>query len=120
MLKLILSFLSGPITNISKDLKDAYKAKLDAKNDSERLAAEERINLLEARKTVILSAQSDPWERFVRIAFAVPFILYISKILVWDKVLSLGVTDNLSPDFWQLLYIVVGGYFLDTVIRRFK
>lgn len=120
MFKLLLSFFTGPLADISNDIKEAYTAKLNAKNDSERIAAEERIALLEARKEIILKAQSDPFERFVRITLALPFILYINKLVIWDKFLGWGVTDNLSPDLWNLLYVVVGGYFLDLGIRRFK
>lgn len=120
MLKIILSFLSGPLTTVSNDLRKAYEAKLTAQNDSERVAAEERINLLEARKTVILSAQSDPFERFVRIAFATPFVLYLWKLLLWDKVLEWGTTDDLSQNLWNIFFIILGGYFVDAIIKRFK
>lgn len=123
MLKLLLGFLSGPLSSISNDLKEAYTAKLQAANDTERIAADERINLLEARKSVILAAQSDPMERLVRIGFALSFVLYTFKCVVWDKVLAYythGVTDPLSADLQQLMWIVVGGYFVDTIVKRFK
>ena len=90
---------------------------MNAANDAERIAADERINLLEARKSTILAAQSDPVERLVRIGFAIPIMVYEWKLILWDKVLSLGVTDNLSPELWQLFWIVIGGYFLDVTIR---
>lgn len=120
MIKLILSFLSGPLSSVSKDLKEAYQAKLNAQNDKDKIAAEERINFLEARKDVILAAQGDPFERFVRIAFAVPFVLYLWKLVLWDKVFEWGVTDDLSQNLWNILFIVLGGYFIDTIVRRFK
>lgn len=109
--------VTGPLTSISNDLKEAYQSKLAAANAAERIAADERINLLEARKSSILAAQSDPVERWVRIAFAFPCVVYLNKILVWDKVLGLGVTDKLSPEFWQIFLIVLGGYFIDVTIR---
>lgn len=117
MLKLILSLFSGPLTSISNDLKEAYQSKLLATTDKERIAADERINLLEARKSTIMAAQSDPMERWVRIGFALPFIIYINKLLVWDKVLGMGTTDALSNDLTQLFWIIIGGYFLDTTIK---
>lgn len=117
MLQLLLSFFSGPITQISKDLTTAYQAKLSAQNDQERIAADERINLLEARKSVILAAQSDPLERLVRIGFAFPFVAYTWKLILWDKILAWGVTDPLSADLTQLMWIVVGGYFVDFTVR---
>lgn len=120
MWKLLFSFLSGPLTHISNDLKEAYQSKLRAENDAQRVAADERINLLEARKTIILAAQSDPLERFVRILFALPFIIYIGKIVVYDKVLGLGVTDNLSENFTWIMMTIIGGYFLDSIANKFR
>lgn len=117
MLKLLLGFLSGPISDISNDLKQAYQSKLAAANDAERIAADERINLLEDRKSVILAAQSDPVERLVRVGYAIPCLTYLWKLLLWDKVLSLGATDGLSPELWHVFMIILGGYFLDVTIR---
>jgi hypothetical protein len=117
MWNLLLSLVTGPLTQISNDLKEAYTAKLNAANDKERIMADERINLLESRKTSILAAQSDPIERYVRIAFAFPFVLYVNKLIIWDKVLAWGTTDPLSTDLNQLFWIIVGGYFVDGTIR---
>ena len=117
MLKLLLGLVSGPLSSISNDIKEAYQSKLTAANDAERVAADERINLLEARKSIILAAQSDPIERLVRVGFALPMVVYTWKLVLWDKVFSLGATDGLSPELWQLFWIVVGGYFIDTTIR---
>lgn len=120
LLKALLGFLSGPLSSISNDLKEAYQSKLAATNDKERIAADERINLLEARKSIILAAQSDPFERWIRILFALPFAIYIWKLVVYDKVLLWGVTDNLSTDLWNMFYIILGGYFLETTVRTFR
>ncbi len=118
MLKFLLGLLSGPLSDISNDLKEAYQSKLDAKNNSERIAADERIALLESRRATILAAQSDRYERFVRIGFAFPFIAYVNKLVLWDKVLGWGVTDGLSPELYQIMMIVLGGYFVDTIVKR--
>lgn len=117
MWKLLVSLVTGPLSSISQDIKEAYQSKLAATTDVERIAADERIALLEARKSVILAAQSDPIERLVRVGFALPMVIYTWKLVLWDKVLSLGATDGLSPELWQLFWIVVGGYFIDTTIR---
>lgn len=118
MLKLLLGLFTGPLTAISNDIKEAYQSKLNAQNDRERIAADERINLLEARKTTILAAQSDPFERWVRILFALPFIVYTWKLILYDKVLAWGVTDPLSADLTQLMWIIVGGYFVDVTVSK--
>ena len=118
MLKFLLGLVTGPLSSISNDLKEAYQSKLAAKNDAERILADERIAVLEARKTSILAAQSDPIERWVRVGFAFPFVVYINKLVLWDKVLELGITDSLSSELSHILMIVLGGYFVDTIVRR--
>lgn len=120
MWKLLLSFFSGPLSKISGDLKEAYKAKLEAQNDKEKLLADERIAVLEARKTSILAAQSNPVERFVRPLFALPFIVYTWKLVIWDKVLEWGTTDALSDNLNYVFLVILSGYFVDTIVKRFK
>lgn len=112
--------LANPLAGIAKDLVAAQLEKANAQTEQQRIAADERIRTLEARRDVIVRAQSDPMERWVRIGFALPFVLYLWKLVVWDKLLGWGVTDNLSDDLWAILYIVLGGYFVDTVVRRLK
>ena len=118
MWNLIVSFLTGPLSAITRDLKEAYQSKLTAQNDAQRIAADERIAVLEARKTSILAAQSDPVERWVRVGLAFPFVVYINKLVLWDKVLELGVTDKLSPELSQIMMIVLAGYFVDVAVKR--
>ena len=113
----LLSLLTSSLGSVTKELKEAYQSKLNAQNDKERIAADERIAILEARKSTILAAQPDPWERFIRILLALPVVVYINKLFIWDKVLGLGSTDGLSNDLTQFMWIVVGGYFIDTTIR---
>ena len=117
MLKAVLGLLSGPLSSISKDLKEAYQSKLAAQNDAERIKADEKIAILEARKASILAAQSDRIERWVRILYAAPCIIYLWKLIIWDKVLELGVTDDLSGNLWTIFFIILGGYFVDTIVK---
>lgn len=118
MFATILSWLTGGgIAAIGRELNAAYQARLDAKNDAERIAAEKWIADLEARRAVIQSAQSDKAERWVRIAFAAPFVLYFWKLIIWDKVFGLGSTDPLSPMLTEAMWIVIGGFFLVSTAR---
>lgn len=117
MIKMLLGLLSGPLSSISKDLKEAYQSKLAAQNDAERIEADEKIALLEARKTSILAAQSDRIERWVRILYATPCIIYLWKLIIWDKVLELGITDDLSSNLWTIFFIILGGYFVNTIVK---
>lgn len=113
MIGRIFSWLAGGgIAAIGKELNQAYAAKLNARNDAERIEAEKQIAVLQARQTVLIAEQGNGMTRWIRPAFALPFVIFNLKIIIWDKVLGLGTTDSLSPEFWQLQMIVFGAYFL--------
>jgi hypothetical protein len=116
--KLIMGLFSGPLSGLTSDIKEAYQAKLNAVNDKERIAADERLAILEARKSTILASQSSPVERWVRFGFAIPFVIYNAKLVLWDKVLSLGVTDPLGPELVNIYMIVLSGFFIDATVSK--
>lgn len=94
----ILSFLGGPIVNA---LIDAYKAKLEAGNTSERIAADIAGRELDVQrreaevqaeyKRALIGHWYEPTNLFGYI-----MVIYFGKIIVWDKVLALGVTDPIT------------------------
>lgn len=119
MITKVLSWLAGGgIAAIGKELNRAYQARLNAKNDEERIEADKQIAVLEARQAVLLAEQGSWMTRWIRPAFALPFVIYNFKIVVWDKVLGWGTTDSLSPEFWQLQMIVFGAYFLTRPLEK--
>lgn len=119
MIGRILSWLTGGgIAAIGKELNRAYDAKLKAKNNSERIEAEKQIAQLEARQAILIAEQGSWMTRWIRPAFAAPFVIYDAKVIVWDKVLKLGTTDPISPEFWQLQMIVFGAYFLTRPLEK--
>lgn len=120
LFKFLLSLLSGPLRGVTNDLKEAYQSKLAAANDKERIAADERINLLEARKSIILASQSSPLERFIRFGFGLIFLMYTAKLVVWDKMLSWGVTDALGSELNYIQMVVLSGFFIDATVRTWK
>lgn len=113
MIGKILAWLSGgALSIIGTQLNDAYQAKLNAQNNDARIEADKRIAQLHAREAVLIAEQGSWITRWIRPAFAAPFVIYNAKIILWDKVLGLGTTDALSAEFWQLQMIVFGAYFL--------
>jgi hypothetical protein len=109
----ILSFLGGPII---KGIIDGYKAKLDAGNTSERIAAELAGRELEVQrreaeveseyKRALIGHWYEPTNLFGYI-----MVIYFAKIIVWDKVLKLGVTDSITGQGaewagWIMLFYV--------------
>ena len=111
----LASLIGGPLVN---GLIAGYKAKLEAGNSSERIAADlaARELTLEQRErelsAQIVMAEEGRWfTALPRPLFALAFIIYVWKVVVWDKVLGLGHTDPLSGDVAQWAMIVLTAYF---------
>jgi hypothetical protein len=111
----LASFLGGPVIN---GLIGAYKAKLTADNTAEKIAADlaGRELLVEQRERelatqVVIAEQGRWYTALPRPLFAFAFIIYVWKVVVWDKVLGLGVTDPLSGDVAQWAMVVLTAYF---------
>ena len=94
----ILSFLGGPIVNGAIK---AYSAKLAAGNTSEKIAAD-----LAARELAVQQREAEVEGDYKRALigrwheptnlFGYIMVIYFGKIIVWDKVLKLGVTDSIT------------------------
>lgn len=118
MLGTLIKFVTGGgLSGIASELRLAYKDKLDAQNDEDRIRAEVSIEQLQARQAVLVAEQSNGLTRWIRPAFALPIVVYVNKIIIWDKVLGLGATDPLDERMWWLMTVVVGAYFL---VRPFE
>jgi hypothetical protein len=44
-------------------------------------------------------------------------VLYNAKLVVYDKMLGLGVTDPLSPALYDLQSVIIGFFFVTTTVR---
>lgn len=111
----LANLIGGPIVN---GLISGYKAKLEAGNTSERIAADlaARELTVEQRErelaTQIVIAEQGRWYTALpRPLFAFAFIIYVWKVVVWDKVLGLGSTGALNGDVAQWAMIVLTAYF---------
>lgn len=125
----LASFLSGPLIN---GLISVYKARLAATNTQDQMA----LTLLQkevdadiaarAEATKLLIAEQGHWyTAIIRPLFALPFIIYAWKIIVWDKILGLGVTEHgIDANFWGVFQTIIIAYFgagaIERVSRIFK
>ena len=125
MLQWLAQFLTAPIIN---GFLNAYKAKLAAANAQGAQAVEvARAALLaeiEARKSanaVILAEQGRWYTAIIRPLLALPVVVFLWKVIVWDKVLGLGTTDALSGDVaaWSgaIVTTYVGGRSLEKIAK---
>jgi hypothetical protein len=125
MLKWLANFLTAPIVG---GFIDAYKARLDAENSHDRMAADLAAQAIaaeiEARKSadaLILAEQGRWYTAIIRPLLALPIIIYLWKVIVWDKVLAWGSTDAITGDVavWAgaIVTTYVGGRSLEKIAR---
>ena len=109
------NFLGGPF---AKAAVDAYRAKLNAENTSEKIAADlaaRELNVEQRQRelaTQVTIAEQGRWYTALpRPLFAFAFVIYVWKVVVWDSVFGLGATTPLSGDVAQWAMIVLTAYF---------
>jgi hypothetical protein len=72
-----------------------------------------------AEGTKLLIAEQGHWyTAIIRPLFALPFIVFGFKVVVWDKVLGWGVTDALDPNMWSVFQTIVVSYFGASAVER--
>lgn len=125
-LSLLLGFMD-PIEKITQAIVKARADSLNATTEQEKIAAQERVQTLQARRDVLVAeagvSRANIW---VRASAAVPVIFVIWKLLVWDKVIGslvgcsqaphgtckIFTTDPLDENQWKIIAVVYGFYFL--------
>lgn len=102
--------LINPLSKIIDGLNAAYKAKLQAQNDADRIEADKQIAFFQDQMQLAQAAQSDRWWS-PRSLMGFCATIYVAKIVVYDTVLQLGVTPNPGAQVSGLVLTVVGFYF---------
>lgn len=118
----ILSILFGlidPVTRIVEKIADAKAKAASAANEREKIAAEERVAALNAKRDVLIAESRSPINALVRAGFSIPLMIYFAKIVLWDKVIMGGhsATDDLTANQWVMVWMVLGFYFVQDVTR---
>lgn len=116
-LSILLGF-ADPIAKIAGTIAQSKIAAQNAATEQERIAADERTKTLELQRDIMVAESGSRINALVRLAFAVPPAVYLAKLFLWDKVLGWGITDPLSPMMENVLWTVVGFYFLQWTISR--
>lgn len=118
----VLKFLSGPM--VDRVLSHLEK-KADTQTERERIRTQATIEEIRAEveaqkagKEILVAEQGRWYTAIVRPLFALPFIIYTWKLVVWDKVFGLGETDNLSPDLWNVMLTILGAYFIGRTAEK--
>lgn len=113
MWQAILGFFGGPVI---KGLIDGYKAKLEAGNTTDRIAADLAGRELEVERREI-EVQGDykrallgHWYEPANLA-AYIFVLYIAKVVVWDTMLGLGTTPPIRGNVGEWMALIAAFLF---------
>lgn len=132
MISFLLGLIPGAfstINGITSAISNERIRKIDATTDQERIAADERIKSLQAKRDVLIAESgSSRVNAFLRAALAAPVVVVLGKFYIWDKVVgsfsgcagSMGSalecatfrTDPLDTNQWAIITAVVGFYFL--------
>jgi len=112
-----------PIAKITDKIVEWQLKKVDAKTEQERIAADERVKALEAKRDVMVAESGRPINQWIRAALTFPVIVILWKVFIGDKALGQWTgwrTDALSPELWYVVMIILGFYFLDNTLARWK
>lgn len=120
-----LKIITGPLESITKAITDVQLAKARASTDKEKIAADERLRTLEARRDLMIaeSGHGVRLNALVRSLFAIVILVYLIKVVIFD--LTFGqwtgwATPSLPERFDYIMTVIIGFYFLDSMVARFK
>jgi hypothetical protein len=109
----LLPTLSNTINGITNAISNERLAAITARTDEEKIASDERIKSLEAKRDVLIAEVGHSnWDLIIRVIMSLGPAFYLSKILIFDAALHLGSTDAVAPEIWNYITAVVGFYFL--------
>lgn len=109
MLALILNFLSGGFMD---KVVQAYVARTTSSTEIEKAEITASVEEVRLKLELLKLEQGNLITRSIRPLFAAPFIVYVWKLIVWDKLLGWGSTDPLGSELTTLMWVVVGAYFV--------
>lgn len=101
----------NPLNALKDGLLVAQRQYLDAKNDTERLKAEQEMAYWKGQiDLATVAATADKWYS-VRSLIGYCVTMLVFKLIVWDTVLGLGVTPNPGSLVLWISVTVIGFYF---------
>jgi hypothetical protein len=117
----LLTGLFTTLNGVTAALSNAKIAQINATTQAEQIAAGERVAALQATQAVLVAESvKSKIPIYVQLLMTLPWVLYIGKVVVWDKLLGWGSTDTLTPQEWYLCYVVYGFWFVHSTVGLFK
>ena len=111
----LMQLIGGPVVS---GLIGAYKAHLTAATNDKTIAADlagkeiaAESSDVEVAASIVKAEQGVWYTACIRPLMALPFIIFTWKVIVFDKVIGLGITPPLDPKMWNVFMAVVVAYF---------
>lgn len=111
--------VGGGFNSISKQLTDAYRLKLEAQTNEDKLAADIMIQRLETQRAIASIEANDRWSalRIGRLLIVVPFGIWWAAIFVVSTFnLQFAVLD-IPPRIWDMAYLLIPAILLGEVAQ---
>lgn len=105
-------------TGILQPILSYLEKKADSKTERTRLYLNEIIETRKVKRDILVAEQANWWTSMIRPLMAAPIIIYMWKVVVWDKVLGLGVTDPLTGSIGEWAGAIVAAYFIARPVEK--
>jgi hypothetical protein len=123
----IFSLFVGAVPGIVREIAQAKVDLANTETERERIATEERIKALEAKRDVLIANSTTPWDAVFRATVIAPFAIYIAWTVAWDKIACKWfmsavdcTTDPLAPWQTQVLAVLLAYLFVTDITKVFK
>lgn len=108
--------LFNTVNGITSAISNERLKLIDAKTDQARIATQERITSLEAKRAVLVAESGrSNINAIIRGSIGASVAFLLAKIFVWDKALgdyTSGHTDPLDANLWSVIMATIGFYFV--------
>ena len=125
ILTLIKWFGGIDINGLVSTATKAYAAKQDAgvkhdQIDEDLVTKAAQLSVQEAQlnEQIVVAEQGNWLTRMARPMIAFPFIVYLWKVILWDKVLAWGVTDALGTNLDTIMGTIIASYFIGRTVEK--
>lgn len=118
----VLGILSGGLV---KDVLSHLDKKADTETERERIRTQATIEEIKAAvdiqnqgKELLIAEQGRWYTAAVRPLMVAPFVIFLWKVIVWDKVFGWGTTDALSESLWTFMTTIAVTYFAGRTVEK--
>ena len=118
-----LQIFLNPIEKIADSIAKYQSAKAQAETDEKRMEYDLKIKMLEERAKVLINESPKSPSAWVRTWIGAVIAFFLTKVYIGDKALGQWTgwtTDNLSPELWQVVMIVITFYFVYETVNLWK